>query len=177
MKQFCFVLNYQYLQNTRDCIIYNHLYLLWKFLDVNLKMCDEAHTFAKFFLGNMQAKQCGDCWFSMGWGPGRPKLAAQLMGWPWLWAPVWALLFRRKGRLPTAGAWHINTCFWNKWTSLVSHSYSVFYSLYDPEQFAFLLNVFNLLEVLGKRNAKCCAVTLSQRVQRTSLGEWQSKSS
>lgn len=76
MQQFCFVLNCQDLQSTRNCIIYNHLNVSWKILDVNLKMCDEAYTFSKFFLDNMQAKQCGDSWFSTGWGCGRPKLAA-----------------------------------------------------------------------------------------------------
>lgn len=54
-------------------------------------------------------------------------------------APVWALLFRRKGRLLTTGAWRVNTCLGNKWISLVSHSHSVFYPHYDLEQFASLL--------------------------------------
>lgn len=86
MQQFCFVLNCQDVQSTRNCIIYNHLNLSWKFLDVNLKMYDEAHTFSKLFWGNVQIKQCGTSWLSTGPVLGeKPKLAVQLMGCPGPW--------------------------------------------------------------------------------------------
>ena len=37
MQQFYFTFNCQELQSTRNCIIYNHLNLSWKYGDVNLK--------------------------------------------------------------------------------------------------------------------------------------------
>lgn len=128
MQQFCFVLNCQDLQSTRNCIIYNHLNVSWKILDVNLKMCDEAHTFSKFFLGNMQAKQCGDSWFSTGWGRGRPKLAALTL------STGGGSALQKEGQATDSRCLAYKYMF-VKQISLVSHSHSVFYPQCDLEQF------------------------------------------
>lgn len=118
-------------------------------------MYDEAHTSSKLFWRNVQVKQCGDSWLSTGPVLGdRPKLAVQLMG---------------CARPPTAGTWHINTCLWNKWTSLLSHSHSVFYPQHDLGQFASLVNVIHLFELFRERSAKCHVATLSQRGHRDNL--------
>lgn len=128
--------------------------------------CMIRHILFQNFLGGVCKQR--NSRFSTGSGPGRPKLAAPLVGWPWL--------FKMKDKLPTAGAWHINTCLWNKWTSLVSHSHSVFYPKMIlnnlPSSSRFLIFLRSL-----EKEMQCHVATLSQRVQRTSLGAWESKSS
>lgn len=146
MQQFCSVLNCQDLQSTRDCIIYNHLNVSWKILDVNLKMCDEAHTFSKFFLGNMQAKQCGDSWFSTGWGPGSPKLSALTL------STGGGSALQKEGQA-TDSRCLAYKCMFVKQINISGFSFPLcsLPPVWSWTIFASLLKIFHLLEVLRGR--------------------------
>lgn len=138
-------------------------------------MYNEAHTFSKHFLGDMQTKQCRDSSFSTGWDPGRPKRGSQLKGWPGLWALAHTALGKERQASNTRLS-SVSTCLWNKLASLISHSHSILYPQHDLKQFASPFKVL-ILRCLEKEmlSVVWSCLWLSQRVRRTSSGRWQSK--
>lgn len=77
MQQFYFTLNCQDLQSTRNCIIYNHLNLSWKFGDVNLK-CTIRHLLFRTLLGVYASQAVWRLRTLHSPSPGRPHAAQPL---------------------------------------------------------------------------------------------------
>ena len=151
MQQFYFTFNCQELQSTRNCIIYNHLNLSWKYGDVNLK-CMMRHIIFQNSFQRLCKKN----------GVETLKLAQfEVQGgpsWPGLWGCIYMEWRWASGSKHVPGKYmggqHVK--------SPGSPSHSTFHSQHGLEGPTSLPEVF-MLSFLEKRK-QCHMVTISQKL-------------